>query len=56
MVLVVGYAHVFTTELGDSGLGLASQEATIQATCRTRGLELLRIHQEIASSGGLDGP
>lgn len=55
LVPVVGYARVSTTEQGDSGLGLAAQEATIRAACRARGLELLRLHQDIASGGSLDG-
>ncbi len=52
---VIGYARVSTLEQGDSGLGLAAQEAAIRVACRTRGLQLLRIHQDIASGGSLDG-
>ncbi|MHB8311685.1 MAG: recombinase family protein [Candidatus Dormibacteria bacterium] len=52
---VIGYARVSTLEQGDSGLGLAAQEAAIRAACRARGLQLLRIHQDVASGGSLDG-
>ena len=52
---VVGYARVSTLEQGDSGLGLAAQEAAIRAACRARRLQLLRIHQDIASGGSLEG-
>ncbi|HUY96347.1 MAG TPA: recombinase family protein [Verrucomicrobiae bacterium] len=55
LVPVVGYARVSTAEQGDSGLGLAAQEATIRAACRARGLQLLRIHQDVASGGSLGG-
>lgn len=52
---MIGYARVSTLEQGDSGLGLAAQETTIRAACRARGLHLLRIQQEIASGGSMDG-
>ena len=52
---VAGYPRVSTLEKSDSGLGLAAQEAAIRAACLGRGLQLLRIHQGIASGGSLDG-
>ena len=55
LVPVVGYARVSTLDQGDSGLGLAAPEAAIRAACLARGLQLLRIHQDIASGGSLDG-
>ena len=43
---------------GDSGLGLAAQEATIRGACRARRLQLLWGYQDVASGGSggsLDG-
>ncbi len=49
----VGPAAQAARSIEGLGLRIAAQESAIRAACRTRGLELLRIHQDVASGGGL---
>ncbi len=48
---VLGYVRVSTAEQADSGLGLASQEATIRSACERRGWELLDVVADEGESG-----
>src|SRR5690242_6416178 len=46
---VIGYVRVSTSEQGDDGGGLDAQRQTIQAECRHRGWQLVRIEEDVAS-------
>ena len=48
---VVGYLQVLTEEQGDSGAGLAAQEAAIRAECERREIPLLAMHTDAGVSG-----
>ncbi|NUS73998.1 MAG: recombinase family protein [Corynebacteriales bacterium] len=47
--VVVGYIRVSTEEQGDSGAGLAAQEASIRQDITRRGWQLLEIYTDVAS-------
>ena len=54
---VVGYVRVSTEDQADSGLGLASQRAAIQAECSRRDWSLIAIREDAGISGKkLDRP
>lgn len=53
---VVGYVRVSTDEQGVSGLGLEAQRAAIDAECRRRGWELVRVEEDVAGGAKLDRP
>lgn len=53
---VVGYVRVSTDEQGVSGLGLEAQRAAIDAECRRRGWQLVRVEQDVAGGAKLDRP
>jgi DNA invertase Pin-like site-specific DNA recombinase len=48
---IIGYGRCSTAEQGESGLGLAAQEATIRAECQRRGWELLDVVLDEGESG-----
>lgn len=52
----VAYLRASTEEQHRSGLGIAAQTATIEATCQQRGWELVGIETDIASGGKRDRP
>lgn len=51
---VIGYVRVSTREQGDSGLGLAAQQAVIVAECERRGWVLEHIYSDVASGKDTD--
>ena len=51
MSRAVGYLRVSTEEQADSGLGLAAQQAVIEAECTRRGWQLVEIHTDAGASG-----
>ncbi|MCU1453844.1 MAG: putative resolvase [Acidimicrobiales bacterium] len=48
---VVAYLRVSTAEQADSGLGLDSQRAAIEAECQRRGWTLVGVHVDAGASG-----
>jgi len=54
--VVVGYTRVSTAEQGDSGLGLAAQEAAIEAECVRRGWTLAALYSDTLSGKTLARP
>jgi DNA invertase Pin-like site-specific DNA recombinase len=52
---VVGYIRVSTTEQGKSGLGLDAQKAVIEAECRHRGWDLIKVYRDVASGKTMNG-
>jgi DNA invertase Pin-like site-specific DNA recombinase len=48
---VIGYLRVSTQEQADSGLGLESQRAAIEAECTRRGWTLETVYQDAGASG-----
>jgi DNA invertase Pin-like site-specific DNA recombinase len=50
---VVGYVRVSTEEQAASGLGLAAQEAAIQAECDRRGVTLCAVYRDEGVSGSV---
>lgn len=50
-LLAVGYVRVSTDEQGASGLGLAAQRQAIREECSRRGLQLVAVHEDVASGG-----
>ena len=53
---MVGYTRVSTAEQGDSGLGLAAQEAAIRAECARRGWTLAALYSDTLSGKTLARP
>lgn len=51
----IGYCRVSTDEQGDSGLGLADQEATVRAEVERRGWALKEVCADVASGKSLRG-
>lgn len=52
--LVVGYMRVSTTEQGDTGYGLAAQQAAIEQACAQRNWRLVRLERDVASGKSTD--
>lgn len=52
---VIGYVRVSTSDQGRSGLGLEAQVEAINAKARSKGWEVLRIAQDVASGRSLNG-
>lgn len=48
---VIGYVRVSTSEQADSGLGLASQRASIGAYAAQRGWQLAEVYEDAGASG-----
>ena len=45
----IGLLRVSTADQGESGLGLAAQRAAVEAAANRLGLELVSVHEEVAS-------
>jgi site-specific DNA recombinase len=52
MKKAIGYLRVSTVEQAESGLGIADQQARIEAYCKLRRLELVRTVTDNGCSGG----
>jgi DNA invertase Pin-like site-specific DNA recombinase len=54
-VIIIGYVRVSTVDQAESGAGLQSQRNAIQAECNRHGWQLLRIDEDAASGGKMQG-
>lgn len=52
----IGYIRASTVEQRESGLGLQAQRSAIEAACASRGWQLVRVEEDIASGAKADRP
>jgi DNA invertase Pin-like site-specific DNA recombinase len=53
---VIGYLRVSTDEQGANGAGLDAQRLAIEAECKRRGWQLVRIEEDVLSGRSLNRP
>jgi DNA invertase Pin-like site-specific DNA recombinase len=54
-VNAVGYVRVSTDHQGSDGLGMEAQRRTLAAACEARSWELVRVFEDVAGGGRMNG-